>query len=60
MTHSVEVIDEDLASRLNKKVASFTLFFLTLDKSNDRKETGEVFGHDDLFMLGVMKNHKLP
>ena len=46
MTRPVELIDEDLATKLNQKVESFTLYSLVLDKSND---TAQLF----IFIRGI-------
>ncbi|XP_064411766.1 general transcription factor II-I repeat domain-containing protein 2A-like [Latimeria chalumnae] len=45
----VEVIDEDLASELNKKVQCFTLFSLALDDSTDIKDTAQLL----IFVRGI-------
>lgn len=37
MIHRVELIDEDLASKLSKQAESFTFYSLALNKSNDVK-----------------------
>uniref|UniRef100_A0A8C3TIA3 SPIN-DOC-like zinc-finger domain-containing protein n=1 Tax=Chelydra serpentina TaxID=8475 RepID=A0A8C3TIA3_CHESE len=41
VTYRVEVIDEHLASELNKKAQGFTLFSLALDDSTDIKDTAQ-------------------
>lgn len=38
VTRRIEVIDEHLTSKLNKKAESFTFYSLALDESNDIKD----------------------
>lgn len=42
VTRRVELIDEDLASELNKNAESFKLYSLALDESNDVKDTAQL------------------
>uniref|UniRef100_A0AAR2LR24 DUF4371 domain-containing protein n=1 Tax=Pygocentrus nattereri TaxID=42514 RepID=A0AAR2LR24_PYGNA len=49
VTRRVELIDEDLASKLNKKVESFTLYSLALDESNDIKDNAQLL----IFIRGI-------
>ncbi|XP_058846468.1 general transcription factor II-I repeat domain-containing protein 2A-like [Acipenser ruthenus] len=45
----IEVIDEDLASQLNRKAQCFTLFSLALDDSTDIKDTAQLL----IFVRGI-------
>jgi hypothetical protein len=49
VTRRVELIDEDLASWLNKKTKSFKFYSLALDKSNDMKDTAQLL----IFIRGI-------
>lgn len=55
MTRHVEVIDEDLASKLNKKAESFTSYSLALDKSNNIKDTVQLL----IFIKGINDNFEI-
>lgn len=41
VTHPVDLISDDLASKLKKKAELFTLYSLALDESNDIKKTAK-------------------
>lgn len=55
VTRRVELIDEDLASKLSKKAESFTLYFLALDESNDIKDTAQLL----IFIRGINDNFEI-
>uniref|UniRef100_A0A8C4RUC5 General transcription factor II-I repeat domain-containing protein 2 n=1 Tax=Erpetoichthys calabaricus TaxID=27687 RepID=A0A8C4RUC5_ERPCA len=55
VTCRVELIDEDLASKLNKKVESFTLYSLALDEINDIKDTAQL----SIFIRGINDNFEI-
>ena len=38
----MELIDEDIVSKLNKKAGTFQLYSLALDESNDIKDTAQL------------------
>lgn len=49
MIHRVELIDEDLASKLSKQAESFTFYSLALNKSNDVKYITQLL----IFIRGI-------
>ena len=55
VTRRVELIDEDIASKLQKKAESFKLYSLALDESNDIKDTAQLLivirGINDIFEI---------
>ena len=55
VTRRVELIDENIASQLNKKSDSFELYSLALDESTDVKDTAQLLifirGIDDSFAI---------
>ncbi len=55
VTRCVELIDEDLASKLNKKAESFTLYSLAMDESNDIKDTVQLL----IFIRGINDNFEI-
>ncbi|CAM5138833.1 unnamed protein product [Natator depressus] len=55
VTHRVEVIDEHLASELNKKAQGFTLFPLALDDRTDIKDTAQSL----IFVRGIDDNFEI-
>lgn len=55
VTRCVELIDEDLISKLNKKAESFTLYSSALDESNDIKDTAQLL----IFIRGINGNFEI-
>lgn len=55
VTRRVKLIDEDLASKLNKRAESFTLYSLALDESNDIKDTTQLL----IFIRGINDNFEI-
>ena len=49
VTRSEELIDEDIASNLNKKAESLTFYSQAVDESNDTKDTAPFV----IFMRGI-------
>ncbi|XP_070264829.1 general transcription factor II-I repeat domain-containing protein 2-like [Myotis yumanensis] len=55
VTRRVELIDEDLASKLNSKAEFFKFYSLALDESNDIKDTAQLL----IFILGISDNFEV-
>lgn len=55
LSRRTELIDEDLANKLNKKVQSFTLYSLALDESSDTKDTAQLL----IFIRGITDSCKI-
>nr|KAF6296031.1 hypothetical protein mMyoMyo1_009163 [Myotis myotis] len=55
VTHRVELIDEDLASKLNSKAEFFKFYSLALDESNDVKDTAQLL----IFIRGISDNFEI-
>ena len=55
VTCHVELIDEDIASELNKKAESFKLSSLALDESNDIKDTAQLL----IVIRGINNNFEI-
>jgi len=62
VTRHVELLDEDIVSELNKKAESFKLYSLTLDESNDIKDTAQLLifirGINDSFEMLILFSNK--
>uniref|UniRef100_A0A8C6Y931 HAT C-terminal dimerisation domain-containing protein n=1 Tax=Naja naja TaxID=35670 RepID=A0A8C6Y931_NAJNA len=55
VTRRVELIDEDLVSKLNSKVEFFKFYSLALDESNDVKDTAQLL----IFIRGISDNFEI-
>lgn len=55
VTRRVELIDEDLASKLNSKAEFFKFYSLALDESNDVKDTAQLL----IFIRGISDNFEI-
>ena len=55
VTRRVELIDKDIAGKLNKKAESFKFYSLALDESNDIKDTAQLL----IFIRGISDSFEI-
>lgn len=55
VTHRVELVDEDLACKLNSKAEFFKFYSLALDESNGVKDTAQLL----IFIRGISDNFEI-